>query len=476
MKKYITILAALLAAALLGGCTTAQEETTAAATLGRVLVVDDSGVVFWGSGPYLCSGLLDENGHIYDVVIESQSRTDLLTVAAYGSYLYLASEDGLYRYLMADMTSGSVTPELITTHELDDGFEIFEDVVYYCYGSTLYSVPVTGGDPQKVAKDVDCFTVTADGIYYAASDGGLYLTAPDGSSQQRLTETEDDCTFCLAGNTIFYRCEKNDQIFQYSLKDGSVSVVNKRSPLSDYCDLWATEDVLLYETSGYDTYTYTLSTGEERMVTDEFCFPDKEEGFLYGTMLYAYDPDDFDLYEYDLAAGTLTITNIEETLQASIQAHSGSQSSASAGIPSGYDILSNVQRQNGTNNLAWLGSDYFLLSVPSSLSWHWEQIDSCAFSLYYTPAQEAGYGGHLVTIRAYPLGDTSFQDAPSWALAGQTDTLQYVAFFPTDVQFDPDDTVQASEYCALLSYLQKIETKAGTCESPFTCENIGRGG
>lgn len=484
MKQRLCILfLSLLAAALLGGCAD-QPEPAETVTLGSRLVVDKSGVVFWTSGPYLCSGLLDEEGHVYDAVIESQSKSDLLGVAAYDHYLYMAGEEGLFRYPMEDMSAGGmVVPEPVTEDEIDDGFAIFRDMVYYRYGTTVYQIPVTGGERTVVARDADHFTVTADGVCFSAADGGLYLVSHDGVTQQRLTETDEDCTFALAGDDILYRCEENDQIFCYSLTDGSTEVVNKRSPLSGYSDLWATEEALLFESDEYEVRLFSFETQEETLVTEEICFPHLEEGFLFGHVLYSYDDYDDILYEFDLSTGAFSANHFREKLEALIAGNSAQAvpneesapqtdavtGASNPGLPNGFDILTDLQVMDGGYNVTLAMGRYFLLAIPADLPWYLEPNDPGSFTIYHIGALEQGYGGQVVTIKAYPCGNTSYQSAPSWALAGEADGIQYVAFFPTDVQFNTGDETQACEYRALLDHFQTI----GTEETPFVCGGQG---
>lgn len=58
MKQNFLIFALLLLLLVcLGGCASGETADVPGATLGRTVVVDDNGVVFWGYGSYLCSGL-----------------------------------------------------------------------------------------------------------------------------------------------------------------------------------------------------------------------------------------------------------------------------------------------------------------------------------------------------------------------------------------------------------------------------------
>lgn len=122
------------------------------------------------------------------------------------------------------------------------------------------------------------YSVTADGIYFTQKEGGIYRLSFDGALQERLVETGEKCHFVLSGDVIFYRCEENDQIYEYAMKDGSVSVVNKMQPLSDSSCLWATEQFLLYR-SDDDAYEYNRTSGEEKDSTRERSCPIRKRAF-----------------------------------------------------------------------------------------------------------------------------------------------------------------------------------------------------
>lgn len=473
-KALALVMAAALSVTILGACSSQPAEDPASQViLGRSIFLDESGVAFWGYGPYICTGLLDENGNVYDPVIEGQTTSDIYGMAVYNKDLYLASDDGLFRYdLEIFQGEGTTSPQMLTEDSIDDGFEIYQDTIYYRYGTSLYSISIDGGEETKMATDTDGFTVTADGIYYASSEGGIYRLSFDGALQERLTETEEDCQFSLVGDTIFYRCEKSDQICAFSLKDGSTTVVNKPRSLSDYSYVWANGTYLVYEDNHYETFAFLRDGSGETSLGDDSVLAHKEEGVLLDNFLYTCNHYTGQLRTLHLDTGEVTELETEDVVQAALQAQSDTTSGASTSVPADYDILSGLQITEGNQGLTWVMSEHIVMSFPTQYATQLEQYDATSFGIIYVPAALSGYGGHLVTIAAYPAGDTSYQEAPSWTLAGEADGLQYVAFFPTDVQFDTNDCTQAEEYPALLDYLEKI----GTPDAPFQCGAIGRGG
>ena len=133
-----------------------------------------------------------------------------------------------------------------------------------------------------------------------------------------------------------------------------------------------------------------------------------------------------------------------------------------------YDITQGITiAEDG--DFAVLTGNGFTLSMPNTGTWSYQAVnnDTPSLEIYYMPADEAGYGGRLVTLMAMDLDDTTYEQYPSYAIAGESEALgkRFIALFPTDVQFDPNDETQGSEYMDLLHYVQGINsTNAG---SPF---------
>ena len=88
-------------------------------------------------------------------------------------------------------------------------------------------------------------------------------------------------------------------------------------------------------------------------------------------------------------------------------------------------------------------------------------------TIYLWAAQQEGYGGKLVTIRAYDLNDNSYGQLPSYHVAGvgKNAGVRFIAEYPTDVQWNPNDATQDADYRDLQAYLQKIGE--GAVNSPL---------
>ena len=132
----------------------------------------------------------------------------------------------------------------------------------------------------------------------------------------------------------------------------------------------------------------------------------------------------------------------------------------------GYDILAGYDLQVDGSAVYLYGND-FLLIMPNNDNWSFEKIDDSAIQIYQVSARESGFGGKLVTIRAYDLDDDSYTQIPHYQEGGigQNAGKRFVAIYPTDVQFDNDDREQADSYRELYDYLCKIGP--GTVDSPL---------
>lgn len=130
-----------------------------------------------------------------------------------------------------------------------------------------------------------------------------------------------------------------------------------------------------------------------------------------------------------------------------------------------YNIASGIKTRASEGN-SNLETDYFSMYLPGDISWEYEIVDSATISIYYTPAKKAGYGGHVVTIKAYDWSDNEYGDFPDWSIAGLSEKKKFVAIYPTDVQFNVNDSVQKEEYRRLLSVAERMD-----CEDEELAKN-----
>lgn len=133
-----------------------------------------------------------------------------------------------------------------------------------------------------------------------------------------------------------------------------------------------------------------------------------------------------------------------------------------------YNIAENIGIRNSEGQ-ARLQSRYFELYLPADGNWDYEVYGNTSVGIFYSPARQAGYGGNLVTLEAYDWGDSSYGDLPSYQVAGLSENKIYVAVFPTDVQYGPD---QEEGYRRMLSYVKKMNnSEEASSQNPLIiCE------
>ena len=130
-----------------------------------------------------------------------------------------------------------------------------------------------------------------------------------------------------------------------------------------------------------------------------------------------------------------------------------------------FDIASNLTFEDGQTAdgepTAVLDTDYFTLILAPADDWAYEVNDESSITIYDIAARDAGVGGHLATIIAYDKGDKSYEQLPSYTVAGESGGKVYVVEYPSDVQFDP----QNKTYLPMYEQLQKI--RDGAADSPL---------
>lgn len=134
-----------------------------------------------------------------------------------------------------------------------------------------------------------------------------------------------------------------------------------------------------------------------------------------------------------------------------------------------YDITKGISIEKKSDEYAVLKGDGFEITMPNTGTWSYKTNtgEEKSLELYYMPAEEADFGGTLVTLMALDMDDTSYEEFPSYAIAGESKALgkRFIALFVTDVQYDPDDETQATEYPELMHYVESINST--NARSPF---------
>lgn len=142
-----------------------------------------------------------------------------------------------------------------------------------------------------------------------------------------------------------------------------------------------------------------------------------------------------------------------------IPVSSPSDSPAPPASSAAYDIASNLVVRL-TNGYGLVQSDYFnlVMDYEDMANGLWEIIPNNEYSIsfYYSKAKASGYGGKVFSLMAFDWGDNSYSDFPAYSVAGVSNDKKYIILYPTDLQYDGSDSVQASEYQRLSEYASHI--------------------
>ena len=135
-----------------------------------------------------------------------------------------------------------------------------------------------------------------------------------------------------------------------------------------------------------------------------------------------------------------------------------------------YNIMAGLEIY-ATSGTAVMDADNFSLLLPTAPQWSYIQLDRYTFEIYYKPARDAGFGGHIVSVRAFDLTDMEYEEYPSWKFCGQNAKKKFIAIYPTDVQFDGNDTLQAEEYRKLLDWAETMDENNNPQGNPFDAKD-----
>ncbi len=145
----------------------------------------------------------------------------------------------------------------------------------------------------------------------------------------------------------------------------------------------------------------------------------------------------------------------------------GGTPSSGSGASDSYDVSKGFETVAPGDGIEYLYFNDFMLVMPDNEKYSFDmEGDSVTFYLF--SAQQEGYGGRLVTIKAFDLDDTSYEEFPMEvhvAGLGQNVNKRFVAIYPSDLQYNPQDSQQAADYKDLFDHLHKIGE--GAVNSPL---------
>ena len=441
---------------------------------GSNVFVTDSDVVFFGYDNLLCTALF-KDGEVYDYVVEAGFTGNVYSLAVYDGALYVSASDGIFKYDL-EMFSGSGTAspvvlwdKNINRHNL---FQIYDGKIFFVYGYTLCYIPIDGGEEVKLAEGLGDFEVTSNGIYYTNENGELRLLSPDFSEDKVLSEIVPNASMSLGNGNIYFR-DTDGSLKYYSLDKGEIKEQSTEVPLYEYCYPWVNSGAITYDDDDY--CLHLITSDGEKTGAQMLNYPDKNDGFIYKDWIVGQSSSYAHLSVIDCTNGIFREYNLKDELAADLSQLSGSSDSTSqtgggttsSGGAANYNIMDGFMKNaSADGSVAYMYFNDFLLTMPNNDKWSMEDGKDYV-TIYLWSAQQEGYGGKLVTIRAYDLNDNSYEQLPSYHVAGvgKNAGVRFIAEYPTDVQWNPNDATQDADYRDLQAYLQKIGE--GAVNSPL---------
>ncbi len=98
-------------------------------------------------------------------------------------------------------------------------------------------------------------------------------------------------------------------------------------------------------------------------------------------------------------------------------------------------------------------------ALPSDIDYTVEATDHTNVTITLDAPKASGIEGMVARIGAFDQGDTSYEEHPSYVLSGVKYGIQFVTFYATDVQFDPSEPQQQSDYDRLVDAVKGFEVK-----------------
>ena len=410
-----------------------------------------NGVIFWGSGEQLCSALIGEDGLPYDFISEGSMGAEIYSVAVYDGALYLATDIGLIRLPTDQAKEEQGYAVVLGNDRLSiEGFQIYEDYIYYTYGYSLYRVPIDPGEREELEEDITRMQVSSKGIYCLNREGELLLVSLDGSERKTLCKLDSQGDIGIFGNKAYITTgEAEDYIYVYDLEQDELEELELEEDICPYYPVWVWEGKLYYNSEDYKLYCIDLADGEEEQLPTDFDLPDYNEGFMLEGFGYYKLSDS--IYWARLGEDFSGKLDIDRAL---------SETAAASGE---YDIARNIGV--GYDKTEFLYSDHFVLNMPDFPSdWDYEVLSKTAFQIFHYPSRDAGCGGNVVSIMAYDKDDDSYEILPHYTVAGESRDKIYIACFPTDVQFSPETE---KGWRQLSEFFQQIDVNDP--DNPFSC-------
>ena len=133
-----------------------------------------------------------------------------------------------------------------------------------------------------------------------------------------------------------------------------------------------------------------------------------------------------------------------------------------------YDIASNIKvlTESDDNNadMKVVETDHIRIVLSHGKSWSYSADSKYSITIYNEASKNAGSGGALVSIMAFSLNDAGYKAFPDYSIIGETEGMRYIAVYPTDIQFDPENKQAMEDYQAVMQEINIIRNN--DAESP----------
>ena len=433
--------------------------------------IDQEGSVYFGYNSVICKASLSD-GQISGLTGIGAASADIYALTVYDDALYVSQADGLFRYrldMMSDKSEGW-SPEKILGYAdapgENDFFEIFDDRIFFLHDGGLYCAPADGGELTKAAADVRDFEVSDKGIYYLDNSGALTVMKTDLSETRKIGDMGSANQFTVSGMELVYN--GGDHVMAFDVQKEEAEEIDTEYKPHEACVPWSNGTNTLYYNA--DFRTLLAGSGDSDREIGDTSFPGKAYGYLYKDWLVFAAGRYEKLNVYDLAEGVISSFDIRKGIKADL-GESGKDSDPepqpAQGTTGDYDIGENFYRNtNAAGDIQYLYFNDFMLILPNAdditYEAHGDSVD-----IIFVPGKNAGYGGRLVTIRAYDPDDKSYESLPDYHVAGTGPNTgkSFVAIYPTDLQCSPEFESVVIRYKDLKDYLYKIGE--GAVNSPL---------
>ena len=474
-RKYLVIMLALIMTLMMAlpacsGGGSSQGGIQQNVAVGKKCYVDKSGVVFFGYKNLICTGLL-KDGEITELMPEGGTTGTIYAMTVYNDNLYISASDGIFRYPLSMFSGGEGSVGTVTKEPLDAfcHFEIFEDKLFFLTGHSLRYVPVDGGEATEVMSGIYDFEVSDKGIYAVNESGGMIIISPELNDSRQAGSIASGVRMTPGGMNLYYR--DGGKVMAYSVEKQESAEVGNTTEAYEHYTPWSNGENVMYSDSSFVCHLVTPK-GEQEM-GKSFGYPGKAEGYVYGDILVGLVSGSSDLCMFDLSTGEMKSYDLEAEMKSYLDKIGGGGDSDPEPQPApktgggAYDITDNFAKiTNADGDIQYLYFNDFMLILPNADDITYEAKGD-SVDIIFVPGKNAGYGGKLVTIRAYDANDDSYKNLPNYHVGGVGPNTgkRFVAIYPSDLQVSPEFESVVIRYNELKDYLYKIGE--GSVNSPL---------